>query len=214
MLSSKKLIFIFVPAILVAGLALFVRIIQYQPLYSKDEEQTTDTPKEFTIPFLPQDPILGNKKSALTIVAFEDFACPACKQQETILANLQKEYPEKFKIVWKGLPVTEFPHPSETAHLYGYCAQQQKKFEEFKAYAFNNETNLSASTLDIIAGEINLDLDELKTCLENGDPKAYIEGTKSIALMLNIQAVPTFFIDNKQIKTPATEQDWKIVLGL
>lgn len=213
MIPTKKLLFIFIPAIAVVSLAFFIQIIKYQPLFPKVDTKDT-TKKEFVIPLFPEDPIIGNIKAPITIIAFEDFSCPSCEQQNTVLENLLEKYPNKFKVIWKGLPVSEFPYPAIEAEKYGYCANKQKKFADFKAGAFANSLNLSQDTLQIIAQDIELDDKQLHDCLIAPDVTSYINNTKQIAQILNIQAVPAFFIDNKQIENPKSEYDWVDVLGL
>ena len=120
----------------------------------------------------------------------------------------------KVKIIWKGLPVSQFPYPSKLVHTYAYCANKQGKFEGFKNYAFTNFANLSEASLEHIAEEIELDNKKLTECLEASETELYIENTKQIAQILNIQAVPTFFINNRQINQPSTQDGWKTLLNL
>ncbi len=118
MLSSKKITIVFLPALLLVTLALFVRIIQYDPLFPDIdiEEFEQNNTGEFVIPILLQDPVLGEKKAPITIIAFEDFACPACEQQSEIFNNLLDKHAGKIKIIWKGLPVSQFPYPANLSH--------------------------------------------------------------------------------------------------
>ncbi|MBT3539231.1 thioredoxin domain-containing protein [Candidatus Parcubacteria bacterium] len=216
MLSSKKIILVFIPALLFVILVLFVRIVQYEPLFPDidTEELAKKNTGEFIIPILSQDPVLGDRKSPVTIIAFEDFSCPACQQQTAILDNILNDYEGKVKIIWKGLPVSQFPYPSKLVHTYAYCANKQGKFEGFKNYAFTNFANLSEASLEHIAEEIELDNKKLTECLEASETELYIENTKQIAQILNIQAVPTFFINNRQINQPSTQDGWKTLLNL
>lgn len=213
MLSTKKIFFIFIPAILLVCLAVFVQIIKYQPLFPKINNQD-NTPKEFVIPLYPVDPIVGSIKSPITIIAFEDFSCGECARQNDILENLITKYPNKFKVIWKGLPISDFPYPSINGEKYGYCANQQNKFADFKDNAFVNALELSETTLQVIAQNIELDDTKLNKCLNSEEVTSYIDNTKQIAQFLNVQSVPTFFIDNKQIQNPTSEYAWENLLGL
>ena len=60
MLKNKQIILIFIPAILIGVLALFVRIVQYQPLFPKIDQATGE---EFKVPVFEDDAIIGNKKT-------------------------------------------------------------------------------------------------------------------------------------------------------
>ena len=214
MTYSKTIVLLFIPAILVAGFAFFIRIIQYQPLYPKvdDYQEQNSGNSNFTIPIYDEDPIIGNKKAGKTILAFEDFACEGCKIQFTLLEQLLLKYPSKIKIIWKGLPVSRFPHPSETAHKYAFCANEQGKFAEFQKFAFTNNDNLSTEILELIINQIDIKQSKFEKCLESQEVLDHIEKTEQLGMLLNIQAVPTFFIDNKQVKTPTDIEGWETLL--
>lgn len=203
---------VFIPAILVAGFALFVQILRYEPLFPKK----ADTPpaEEFSIPVTAADPIMGVKRAGKTIVAFEDFGCNSCKQYDEILSQLVALHPTGVKIIWKGLPVTRFPYPSEPALKYAFCAYKQEKFNEFRTQAFALSDQLSENTLKKIAADIKLDTDELEECLASPAAEEHIIQNKNLAALLNIQAVPTFFINNKQVEGPQTVDGWETLLGI
>lgn len=214
MLKTKHILYIFLPALVVVGIALFVRIIQYQPLFPKIDPEQAKNPTALIIPIFPDDIIIGQKKAPITLVAFEDLGCESCKAEDDMLALLLAKYPEKLKIVWKGLPVAVFPYPTETAQKYAYCANKQKKFNEFKDYAYANLDNLSDATLDGIVDKVEINKTKLKECVAEDTTNQYLTRIKELANSLNIQSVPTFFLNNKQIPSPQSEEGWILLLGL
>jgi len=215
-LTPKKIYTVFIPAILLGALALFIQIIIYEPLYPKIDpvEAGTAADGKIIVPILPVDPILGDTRAPITIIAFEDFACEGCRRQHEMFVELERLYPKKVKIIWKGIPVNQFPHPSLMAHRYGFCANQQKKFAEFASYAYANNLNLSESTLLQIMEEIGIRNNRLATCLASDAPDSYIATTEEIARFFNVMEVPTFFIDNVQIRTPQSLESWRQTLDL
>lgn len=214
MLKTKHILYLFLPALVVAGIALFVRIIQYQPLFPKISPEQAANPVAKILPIFPDDIIIGEKKAPITLVAFEDLGCESCKAEDEMLNALLVKYPNKLKIVWKGLPVAVFPYPTENAQKYAYCAHKQKKFNVFKDYAYANIDNLSDATLDGIADKIELDKTKLKECVAEDTTTQHLTRVKELANSLNIQSVPTFFLNNKQIQSPQTEEGWILLLGL
>lgn len=211
-MSNKKLFFIFLPLLVLAAFALFIRIVQYEPLFPT--KTNTDDKTVLQVPIYPEDPITGDKKAPMTLIAFEDFACENCKRESELLATLLKEHPNALKIVWKILPITRYPVDSTLSAQYGYCANQQGKFEAFKSYAFENGDNLSESILQTIATQIKLDTKKLSTCLQSAASAPYLEATKTLAQALHIQTLPTMFINNKQIQAPTNIEGWQTLLGL
>ena len=210
--SHGKLFLVFIPAIFILALAFFIRIVQYEPLIPKEIANPEEASLE--IPILPGDPIIGDKKSGITIIAFEDFSCENCKVQSEFLKEIQDKHPKRVKVIWKGLPVNTFPVNSRLAHQYAYCANAQKKFDEFSSYAFVNGSNLTEDTLQTIATEIDLKESTLESCLSNPAVDEHIDTTESLARSLSIQAVPTFFLNKKQIQNPNSINEWETLLGL
>ena len=55
---------------------------------------------------------------------------------------------------------------------------------------------------------------KLADCLADGQAEAYMAKNEQLGLALNIQSVPTFFLNNKQINPPTILEGWEAVLGL
>lgn len=210
-MKLRQLLLIFVPALLVVGVGLYIQALDYHSLNPKDKPAETAT---FKIPVLPDDIVYGNPGAAHTIVAFEDFSCPACAEQDSALKKLLEQKPNSVRIVWKGLPVNTFPYPSETAQRYGFCAHQQGKFTEFKTAAFANKDNLSSATLTTLAQTIGLKQESLTTCLNSPATSLYIERVKQLAAQVGIQSVPTFFVNNRQVQPSPTPEAWATLLQI
>jgi len=87
-------------------------------------------------------------------------------------------------------------------------------FGEFKSAAFANQGSLVIDTLDIIVEELELDIDKLNDCLASGRPSAHLNMIEGLAKVLNVQQVPTFFLDNAQIQTPRSLAAWESLLQL
>ena len=214
MLKTKHILFIFLPAVAIAAFALFIRLVQYEPLFPKEEETTSEAPETTQIPIFPDDPILGDKKAGMTLIAFEDLGCAACAEQDELFTQLLEKYPSKIKIIWKPLPVTFVPFSTSKAHEYAYCANKQKKFDKFKTLAFTNRLNLSPETLQNIGTQIELNQEKLTACLESGEAAAYTKMAEELGRALNIQSVPTIFLENMQIDHPTTVEGWETLLQL
>lgn len=211
MSETKKIFFIFLPILILTFLLFFLNFKQNKNLFSNETQEKNN--EIFQISINNSDPIIGNKKAPITVIAFADFACSQCKTDFFILEKLLTNYSDKFKIVWKGLPINFYPYNSSIAIKYAYCANKQNKFEDFEQYAYSNNTDLSSSTLNNISQELKLDLKKITNCLEEQTTENYIELNKSYANNLNIQKIPTYFLNNKQIN-PKNEEEWKLILNL
>jgi protein-disulfide isomerase len=216
-MKNKHLYLAFIPAILLVSIAFLVRIYQYEPLnhiIDLSGSDKTNLEDSSFIPVFLDDPILGDKKAPITIIAFEDFSCNACKTQSMLLTELLNTYPKKIKVIWKGLPSTGFQNSTELAHEYAYCASKQNKFDEFNQYAFTNSKNLDEKTLDIIIEQIEANSKKIKNCLKTEEPKSYLTRSKQVALAVNVQSLPTLFVNDEQIQSPHTIEEWISILKL
>ena len=114
----------------------------------------------------------------------------------------------------KGLPVTRFPHPSEIAHAYAYCANEQGKFAAFERQALEHEGAYTAQTMTQVALSALLDTDTLAACLASERSSAYHEKVKILAQELGVSAVPEFFLNNQRLSAPSSVEGWVELLGL
>lgn len=211
-MKTKQILIIFIPAIVVAIFALFVTIIQYEPLFPSDKDIETVEQAKQLVAIFPDDPIIGNKKAPITVVIFEDYGCAECQSQNILVQELLKKHSKKIKFIWKGLPITNFPTPSILAHEYTYCANTQGKFDKFKDAVFANPDKLEQNDLNKIADDIRINSSKLSDCLASGLPKNYIERVKLLATRLNVQTLPAIFINDKQITTPSYLEEWETIL--
>lgn len=209
-ISTKQLVIIFIPIILLITAFFYVRYLQYTPLFPEQNKNQEIS----ELPVFPNDPILGSKTGSNTIVAFEDLNCPACKEQQKIFNKLIEKHPNKIKIVWKGLPIKNFPFPSQKAHEYAFCMHRQNKFEKFIELAYANTGNLKTAVLEQISKQMQVDQNKLRTCLNSDKPSNYIKKTKKLAKLLNIQSVPAVFLNGKEIKPSQTVSGWENKLKL
>src|SRR6266542_3750018 len=57
------------------------------------------------VPVRADDPARGPADARLTVVLFSDFQCPFCGKVEPSLAELEKAFPGKVRVVWKHQPL-------------------------------------------------------------------------------------------------------------
>lgn len=214
MIRNRDIIFLLAPAILVAIFAFITIYTQYEPIY---ESQVLDPTKQSDmldfVPIYSQDPIIGDKKAAKTIIAFEDMGCLRCQEQMKILQQIIDEDPTKLKIIWKSLDVTQFPHSSETAHSYAFCANKQGKFSDFEKEVYDSG-NIDRNSILAHASNAKLNNELLETCLSSSELTQHKAKNKQLAETLNINTVPTIFINNEIIQEPVTLEGWKALLSL
>ena len=105
-----------------------------------------------------QDRVDGASRGAagkdLLLVEFADLQCPHCKDAQTTMEQLTKDFPNA-RIVYQSFPLVEIHPFAFKAAAYGYCVQKQKN-DAFFAYAaavFDAQAALTPETGDDDAEE-------------------------------------------------------------
>lgn len=88
--------------------------------------------------------IFGNPKAPITIVEYSDFQCPYCGRGFLTVKEIEKEYGDKVRIVFKHLPLDFHPLAMPAAKYFEAIAiQDPKKAEKFHDEVFANQKDLN-----------------------------------------------------------------------
>ena len=144
-------------------------------------------------------PFKGVEKAPVTIIKFEDFQCPFCRQTQATFTQLEARYGNKIKVVHRDFPIDKSHPQARRAAEGARCANEQGKFWQYhdKLYA----TNLTADPkqLSALAKEIGLDLASFDRCLANGQYKALVQKDLEEGKKLGVTATLAFFINGRVI---------------
>lgn len=148
-----------------------------------------------------QTPIKGNKGAKVTITIFSDFQCPFCKRVEPTLAELEKEYGDKIRFVWRHMPLpfhADAPLASQAAQEAfaqkgnaGFWKMHDKLFEA----QGTGEDAIKRPGLEKAAQEIGLNMDKFKAALDANTHKAKVEADTKIGNDAGINGTPAFVIN-------------------
>jgi protein-disulfide isomerase len=150
-------------------------------------------------PVKPGDaPAKGPANAPLVLVVFSDFQCPFCKRVEPTLAELEKHYAGKVRVVWKNFPLP-FHANAEPAAEAAMAADAQGKFWPMHDRLFAHNTALDRESLENDAAAIGLDLPRFRADLDAGRYKARIEADKQEGSDLGVVGTPAVFINGRKI---------------
>jgi protein-disulfide isomerase len=210
-MRAKQVTLLFLPAIVLAGFGLFVQILRYEPLIPK---KTAVAAPAASIPIFADDAILGDKRAPMTLVAFGDFGCDACRLQMDMWQAIEERFPKKLKIIWKGLSNPTPLSPDDRMEKIAFCANEQRRFPQFVRAFLAGGGDVSNDGIARIETESGIAGKTLSECLASGRADAYLDRNKTLAESLNIQSLPTVFMNNRQIEPPATLDGWITFLNL
>jgi protein-disulfide isomerase len=142
-------------------------------------------------------PTKGPTTARVTIVEFSDFECPYCGGLYPTLKQVEKNYPETVRIVYRQFPLTNIhPHAQKAAEA-SLCANEQKKFWEFHDSMFSNQSELSVADLKQRAVDLKLDAQAFNQCLDSGRHAAAIQADIQEGARNGVTGTPALFINGR-----------------
>ncbi|MCX4245119.1 thioredoxin domain-containing protein [Paraliomyxa miuraensis] len=169
------------------------------------QQRLTEPAVEIDLTGLPSR---GPEDATLTIVEVADFQCPFCRR----LWQSVHDYGEHstfsvrtafvhYPLDGKCNPGMEEIHPHAClAARAAECARRDGKFWEYGDLMFAYQHALERNDLLAHATELGLDQAAFSACLD--DPKIELEVRRSIAraILLGVDAPPTFFVNGRKFR--------------
>ncbi|MFA6237615.1 MAG: DsbA family protein [Bacteriovorax sp.] len=145
-------------------------------------------------------PFKGASDAKVTIVEYSDFQCPFCSKAAAIVAEVEKKYGSKVKVVFKNFPLP-FHSQAKIAANAALCANEQnsKLFWKMHDAMFADQSKLDKDNLVASAKKIGAKEAEFKSCLEAEKYKAVIDNDMAEGQKLGIKSTPTFFVNGKLV---------------
>lgn len=146
------------------------------------------------------NPVKGPASAKVTIQIFSDFQCPFCKRVEPTLAQVEAEFKDKVKLVWRHMPLpfhADAPLASEAAQEV-FAQKGNKGFWEYHDKLFEAQGNpdgIKQPNLEKIAEGMGVDMAKFKAALESHKHKAVIDADTAVAKQAEINGTPAFAIN-------------------
>ncbi|MCF7820069.1 MAG: DsbA family protein [Candidatus Pacebacteria bacterium] len=134
---------------------------------------------------------LGKKDAPLTLVVFEDFNCPYCKEGYYVMKEIYQKYPNNIRIIHRDFPFISQESP--TLALAARCAGEQGRFWLMAEIMYKNQGVFELTELPDMAESIGVDREQFSTCLEEQRYLNEIQKDIEDAAILDIKATPTYF---------------------
>jgi protein-disulfide isomerase len=157
-----------------------------------------------------KSPTKGAADALVTIVAFLDFQCPFCVKSQATLAEVQKRYGTKVRLVFKHNPLPFHPRalPAAIFALEVRAQKGDKAFWEAAAFLFEHYRNLEEDDLLAYADDLKLNKTRLKASLKAQRYKKNIEGDQDLAADVEARGTPAFFINGRKLNGAMPLQDF------
>ncbi|MCS6844646.1 MAG: DsbA family protein [Caldilineales bacterium] len=158
------------------------------------------------VPAIPSDDprSKGSPDAPVVIVEYSDFQCPYCSRwvQQTF-PTILKEYIEtgKVRLVFRDFPL-DFHQNARGAAVATRCAAEQGAYWPMHDALFARQAEWSdladpRETFVGYAGEIGLDREQFRTCLDSGRFDQAIEDDIQAGLAAGVTGTPSFVINGQ-----------------
>jgi protein-disulfide isomerase len=155
-------------------------------------------PEKKTVPAPGKNsPSRGGATARVTVQMFTDFECPFCRRAQETMTQIEKEYGDKVRIVFRHRPL-DFHTNAMTAHEAAVEAFRQggnKAFWQLNELLYSHQDALTRADLVAYARQVNLDVPALERALDKGTHKKAIEADTEIAEKAGIKGTPSFVIN-------------------
>jgi protein-disulfide isomerase len=162
-------------------------------------------PEKKDVGAAPADaPFKGGANAKVVIQEFSDYECPFCKRVEPTMDELEKEFGNKIKIVWRNMPLS-FHKNAQLAAEASVEAHAQKGNAGFWKYhkalfeAQGNPGGLERPNLEKIAETVGLDMGKFKAALDSNKHKNRVQQDMDAASKGGVSGTPSFVINGYYI---------------
>ena len=171
----------------------------YEEIIKEGKEPPPPEKKEVPAPDASM-PFKGGANAKVVIQEFSDFECPFCKRVGPTIEELEKEYGNKIKIVWRQNPLSFHQHAQLAAEATVEAFEQKGngafwKFHDKLFEAQGTPDGLARANLEKIATELGLDMAKFKAALDSNKHKARVQKDLDVATKAGIQGTPAFVIN-------------------
>ena len=148
----------------------------------------------------------------LELVEFADLQCPHCKEAQSTMDQIVKDFP-KAHIIFQLFPLVDI-HPSAfKAAAYGVCVQKQSNeaFFKYAAGVFDTQEALAAGTDDTLlkaaAMRAGLDGDAISTCANTQATKDVVNADIKLAEDAGVEQTPLLSVNGRMLPLTGVSYD-------
>lgn len=146
----------------------------------------------------------GAASKDLELIEFADLQCPHCKEAQSTMDQLAKDFPNAH-IVFQLFPLTEI-HPSAfKAAAYGVCVQKESNdaFFKYAAAVFDTQDALTPTADDTVlkaaVSRAGLDASKIAACAATGATKDVVNADIKLAEDAGVDQTPLLSVNGRML---------------
>ncbi len=167
-------------------------------------------PFRVAIPEAATPTTLGPDEAPVTLVAFSDFQCPACRRIAPVLEEAHERYGDRLRVEFRQFPLESIHPQARKAAEAALCAADQGKFWPMHDALFADQRALALDDLERRAETLELDAEAFGACLREGRHDATVSADLDAGLAIGVGSTPSLFVNGRPLTlyrgTPAVDQ--------
>ncbi|MEM9291500.1 MAG: thioredoxin domain-containing protein [Acidobacteriota bacterium] len=141
-------------------------------------------------------PAKGPENAPVTIVEFSDFECPYCSRVVPTLKQVEENYGDKVRFVFRQFPL-DFHQQAQKAAEAALCAGDQDKFWDMHGLLFEEQRELQVAQLKDKATRLELNADKFNECLDSGKYAQTVKDDVQAGVLAGVSGTPSMFINGR-----------------
>jgi protein-disulfide isomerase len=200
--------------LIVAGVAVVAVILLILLGGRQPQTATVVTELTYQTGVTPEgEPYKGSPDAPLQLVEYSDFLCPHCADFATTIDDLSPDYIEtgKLQVIFRNYAFLA-PESIQAAEA-AECALDQgaDKFWQYHDLLFVNQgagrAAFSKSRLIGYAGQIGLDVNTFRTCLNSNAKAGVVQADLAEGNSQGVNSTPTWFLNGQMVRGALPESE-------
>jgi protein-disulfide isomerase len=146
-------------------------------------------------PISSEDHTQGESDAAVTLVQYGDYECPYTRLSRHAVHQLQREYPDSLRFVFRHFPLEEIHPHARAAAMAAESAGAQTDFWKMHEYLFENQKQLEDADLQKYALELGLDVDRFERDRGSTEIARRIDRDLDSGERSGVEGTPTFYVN-------------------
>lgn len=161
------------------------------------------------------DHAIGAKNAKVTMIEYSDLQCPFCSRVHPTIQQLMKDYEGKIQWVFRHFPLESIHPQARPAAIASECIAElggNDDFWKFTDAMMADQSKMSASYYEQLAGEYGIDVNKFKTCLTDPDTAAKVNRDAAEAQAAGAQGTPATFINGTLVSGAVPIDQFKSII--
>jgi protein-disulfide isomerase len=142
------------------------------------------------------DHVQGTSGAAVTLVQYGDYECPYTRLSRYAVRQLQREYPDTLRFVFRHFPLEQIHPHSRPAALAAEASGAQTDFWTMHEYLFEHQNHLEELDLQKYATELGLDADRFERDRRSPEIARRIDQDINSGERSGVEGTPTFYVND------------------